>query len=207
LNAIGPSVGFTQISVGSAFVTPRFTLDYKATDDLLVYASAGLGKKPGGLSPLSGVASAATNTYDPEQMWVYEVGAKSTWLDGRLVLNGAAYFQDYSKKQVSVTLATDVPPFTITRVVNAAKAEVKGIELDANIAPTDNFSMNVSYTFNDAKYKDFTDLSNSASGISRATIAQPVNACKEVVRVGTGSRCLVDYSGNAARSLRTSNGS
>jgi iron complex outermembrane recepter protein len=196
LNAIGPSVGFTQISVGSAFVTPRFTLDYKATDDLLVYASAGLGKKPGGLSPLSGVANAATNTYDPEEMWVYELGAKSTWLDGRLVLNGAAYFQDYSKKQVSVTLATDVAPFTITRVVNAAKAEVKGFEFDANIAPTDNFSMNISYTFNDAKYKDFTDLSNSASGISRATIAQPVNACKEVVRAGTGSRCLVDYSGN-----------
>jgi outer membrane receptor protein involved in Fe transport len=196
VTALTTSTGYTQVSVGSAFVTPRFTLDYKATDDALLYASVGLGKKPGGLSPLSGVQNAATNTYDPEEMWVYEVGAKTTWMDGRLQLNGALYYQDYAKKQVSVTQTTTVSPFTITRVVNAAKAEVKGLELDANLAPTDFFSASISYTYNDGQYKDFSDISNSASGISRATIAQPVNACKSVIAVGTGSRCVVDYSGN-----------
>jgi outer membrane receptor protein involved in Fe transport len=196
VTALGASINYAQVEVGSTFWTPRFTLDYKITEDHLVYASVGLGKKPGGLSPLSGVQNAATNTYDPEEMWVYEVGAKTTWLEGRLVVNGALYFQDYGEKQVSVTQTIPDPPFTATRVVNAAAAEVKGLEVEVNAAPTDFFSMAASYTYNDGEYKEFTDISNSASGLSRAAVAQPNNACREVIRVGTGSRCVVDYSGN-----------
>ncbi|MDX2225244.1 MAG: TonB-dependent receptor, partial [Rhodospirillaceae bacterium] len=74
--------------------------------------------------------------------------------------------------------------------------EVKGLEVEVNAAPNDFFSMAASYTYNDGEYKEFTDISNSASGLSRAAVAQPENACREVIRVGTGSRCLVDYSGN-----------
>lgn len=189
---------YTQASVGSVYWAPRFTVDYKASDDALVFASVALGKKPGGLSPLSGVGAVANNIYDPESMWVYEVGAKTTWLDGQLQLNGAAYYQDYSKKQVSITFQNPLssPPNQLTtRVVNAASASVKGFELDAVIAPTEFFTATVSYTYNDAQYDDFTDITNTASVLSRASVNG--DNCT-VVAVGTPavSRCIVDYSGN-----------
>lgn len=194
---------FTQVQVGSVFWTPRFTLDYKATDDVLLYATAGMGKKPGGLSTIqNALGTAATNIYDPEQMWVYELGGKSTWMDGKLVLNGAIYYQDYSKKQVSITREV---PLTVsatgivTSVVNAAKASVKGLEVDMEAAPTDMLTLRASYTYNDGKYKDFKDLSNSISPISRAAVRNSAQACSSVVATTVGTtttrRCVIDYSG------------
>lgn len=183
------------------FWTPRFTLDYKATDDALVFASVALGKKPGGFSPLAALSTPAAilnNTYDPEVMWVYELGAKTTWMDGKLQLNGAAYYQDYGRKQVSITFvdpnSVPTPNLLSTRVVNAAKAEVKGFELEANIVPTEQFSANLSYTYNDGKYKNFLDINAGVSAISRAAVHNP-NACTVIVVSGQ-NRCRIDYSGN-----------
>jgi outer membrane receptor protein involved in Fe transport len=194
--------GATAAVVKSSFTTPRFTLDYKLNPDVLTYVSAAQGKKPGGLSPLTGIANVAANTYLPEEMWAYELGAKTSWLDRRLQLNGAIYYQDYSKKQVSITFvdpnSLPTPNQLAQRVVNAASAAVKGFEIELNAAPTDFLSLNASYTYNDAKYKKFTDIQSGAAAISRAVINNP-NACTVVqVLVGAAlqNRCSLDYSGN-----------
>jgi iron complex outermembrane recepter protein len=193
----GPNPGDPNASVKTYYWTPRFTVDYKATDDALVFASVALGKKPGGLG-LFGLRNIPLNTYEPEEMWVYEIGGKSTWLDGKLQLNGAAYYQDFSKKQVSITLVDTTPGPTlntlITRVVNAAKAEVKGFEIEAIAAPADNVSLNLSYTYNDGKYKNFKDISATSTAISRAAINNP-SSCTVIVVAGR-NRCELDYSGN-----------
>ena len=196
--AAGPS----QPVVRSKFWTPRFTVDYKVADDALLFASASLGKKPGGLSPLTGIANVAANIYEPEEMWAYELGAKTSWLDNRLQVNGAIYFQDYSKKQVSITFvdpnSVPTPNQLAQRVVNAAKATVKGFEFELNAAPTDNLSLNASYTYNDGKYDEFVDIQSGVAAISRAVVNNP-DACTVVqVLVGTAqqNRCALDYSGN-----------
>ena len=200
------------IVVPSSFWTPRFTLDYKVNDDVLVFASAALGKKPGGYSTLAAFPANAvvngvstqlpndqqSNVYKPEEMWSYELGAKTEWMDGKLQMNGSVYYLDYSKKQVSITFvdpnSTPVPNQLAARVVNAAAARVKGFELDINAAPTENVSLTASYTYNDGKYKDFTDINSGASAISRAVFNNP-NACS--VQVITGAnRCVINYSGN-----------
>ncbi|MBL8629454.1 MAG: TonB-dependent receptor [Rhodospirillaceae bacterium] len=189
---------YTQATVGSVYWAPRFTVDYKVTDDALVYASAALGKKPGGLSPLSGVGAVATNIYDPESMWVYELGTKTTWADGRVQFNGAVYYQDYSKKQVSITFENPLssPPNQLTtRVVNAASASVKGLEFDLMVAPTDFFTGTISYTYNDGQYDDFKDISNTASAISRAAVRNPNNCTVVAAGNPAASRCVLDYSG------------
>ncbi|MDX2142801.1 MAG: TonB-dependent receptor [Rhodospirillaceae bacterium] len=193
----GPDPGDPNISVDTYFWTPRFTLDYKLNDDALVFASVALGKKPGGLG-LFGLANILNNIYEPEEMWVYEVGAKTTLLDGKLLLNGAVYYQDFGKKQVSITFvdpnSIPTPNQLATRVVNAAKAEVKGFELEANAAVSDQVSLTASYTYNDGKYKDFTDINSGVAAISRAVFNNP-NACVVTV-VNGANRCVLDYSGN-----------
>jgi outer membrane receptor protein involved in Fe transport len=192
------ATAYNQVEVGSVFWTPRFTLDYKATDDVLIYASAGMGKKPGGLGTIQNtLGTAATNIYDPEEMWAYEVGSKTTWLDGQLVLNGAIYYQDYAKKQVSISFqgpqTASNPSGLTTRVVNAAKASVKGLELDAVVLATDNLSLRASYTYNDGEYEKFEDISTAASAITRANVRNP-NNCTVVV-IGGANRCILSYEG------------
>ena len=194
--------GATSAVVKSKFTTPRITLDYKINSGALVYVSAAQGKKPGGLSPLTGIANVAANTYLPEEIWAYELGAKTSWLDRRLQLNGAIYYQDYSKKQVSITFvdpnSLPTPNQLAQRVVNAASASVKGLEIELKAVPTEHVSLNASYTYNDAKYDKFVDIQSGAAAISRAVVNNP-NACNVVqVQVGTtqSNRCALDYSGN-----------
>jgi outer membrane receptor protein involved in Fe transport len=196
-----PSNGLAPV-VTSKFTTPRLTVDYKLSDDALVYVSAAQGKKPGGVSSINGIQNLAGNIYDPEEMWAYEIGAKTSWLENRLQVNGAVYFQDYDKKQVSITFVNPnslpTPNQLATRVVNAAAAEVKGFEIEVVAAPTDHLNLSASYTYNDGTYKDFSDLQNGVSALSRAVINNP-DACTVVpVLVGTAqqNRCLLSYAGN-----------
>jgi iron complex outermembrane receptor protein len=180
--------------VKSSFNTPRFSLDYKFAPGKMAYLSYAEGKKPGGLSPLTGIANLAANTYLPEELAAYEIGAKTSWLDNRLQLNAAIYYQDYSKKQVSITFVDPVTNQLTTQVVNAASASVKGFELELNAAPTDNWTLSAGYTFNNGKYEDFTDIQAGVSAISRAIVNNP-SACTVIVVSGS-NRCAINYSGN-----------
>lgn len=76
-------------------------------------------------------------------MWVYEGGAKTQWLDNRLQLNVAAYYQDFSKKQVQIVVINELTGLPTTKTVNAAKARVKGLEADIQAAPSDYLSFNL----------------------------------------------------------------
>jgi len=184
---------YLAAQVESTFWTPRATIDFKATDDALLYATVAQAKKPGGYASIGGGSTLADNVFDEESMWVYEGGAKTEWLDNRLQANLAAYYQDFSKKQVQVVVINELTGLPTTKTVNAAKARVKGLEADIIAAPSENVSFNVGYTFNDAKYKNFKDITNSVSTVTRAG-----NCTIKTVTLASGAqsqRCIVDYSG------------
>jgi outer membrane receptor protein involved in Fe transport len=73
----------------------------------------------------------------------YEIGAKSTWLGGDLIINGAIYFIEWVDPQVSSATVNASIPIT----VNADGAESKGIELSSSWRVTDQFSLRGSYSF------------------------------------------------------------
>jgi outer membrane receptor protein involved in Fe transport len=73
----------------------------------------------------------------------YEIGAKSTMLNGDLILNGAIYYIEWVDPQVaSATVNASIP---IT--VNAEGAESKGFEVSANWRATDALTLRGSYSF------------------------------------------------------------
>lgn len=73
----------------------------------------------------------------------YEIGAKSTWLGGDLILNGAVYFIEWVDPQLSSATVNASIPIT----VNADGAESKGLELSGDWRVTDQFSLRGSYSF------------------------------------------------------------
>ncbi|NNE56627.1 MAG: TonB-dependent receptor [Hellea sp.] len=82
--------------------------------------------------------------YVPDTVNNYELGAKTTWLDGDLTLNGAVFYMDWTDPQVasvSINAGTSI-------TVNAGAAETKGVELAADWDVTDRFNLrgNFSYT-------------------------------------------------------------
>ena len=90
-------------SYSEDLISFRFEIDYRATDDVLLYASISQGTKGGGFN--NGFYSddiAGDNSlinYSDEKNIAYEIGFKSTLMNNRVRLNGSAFYYDYNNFQ------------------------------------------------------------------------------------------------------------
>jgi iron complex outermembrane receptor protein len=134
-------------------VLPRFTLDFQATDDVLLYASAAQGEKVGGFNvvTVAGAILPSERTYEPETAWNYEIGAKTSWYDGRLVLNGAVYYIDWSDQIVRALGATFA-----TLNANAGETRVTGAEVEMRARPLEGLELGAGVAYTDSHYEDYT---------------------------------------------------
>ena len=149
-----------------SFFTPRFTLEYQQSDNILTYASIAKGVKPGGVSTIAS-PNPVTARFAPEELWNYELGFKSSLIDGRVTFNAAAFFMDYEGKQtVSLEPSTTAATGYDLVVGNAGAAEIKGIEVELALAVTDELLIRGGYTWLDSEYTDYVSLTNSALSIA-----------------------------------------
>jgi len=135
--------------------TYRAVLSHKFTDAVMAYASYNRGFKSG-VYNISTVAAANLTATRPETVNAFEAGVKSQWLDRRLTLNAAAYYNDYKDLQVPVTT-----PGNNTQIsINAAKAKISGLELEAAWRATENLTLQAGASFFfEAKYDSFPNCS------------------------------------------------
>jgi iron complex outermembrane recepter protein len=149
-------------------VLPRFTLDYKATTDMLFYLTAAKGSKPGGFNTAlgAGLGTLPLNLipFDEEKAWNYEVGVKSTLLDGKLVANAAAFYVDWSNIQVDDQFINPNGT-TLGFTSNGGKARVKGFEFGLQALPTENIDLTLGYSYNPARILNLQDTRARAAGI------------------------------------------
>jgi len=103
--------------------TPRFVLEYRPAEDLLLYASASRGFKSGGYNSMV----FQPEPFDPESLWAFELGARASPWGERVRLHGALFYYDYQDIQLQVVSDLAV---TLPKVLNAGAATVWGAELD-----------------------------------------------------------------------------
>lgn len=139
----------TFVSTSSKGVTPRYTVSYQLTNDVLTYASAAKGfRAGGGIIPVTEPAcipvieqqnlQAFTSGFGPDKLWNYEVGAKTTWADGRFSVNGAAYHIKWDELQQGISLGQFFnSDCTRALTANVGNAEIKGGELELRALATD----------------------------------------------------------------------
>jgi iron complex outermembrane recepter protein len=127
--------------------TPKFGLQFQATDDVMLYASATRGFKSGGYNFSS---ANAIHGYGPETLWSYEAGFKTDLADNRVRLNGSVFQYDYKDLQVQAFITPGV-----TDITNASDAEVKGVELELQARPTAALTVGATLNYLDATYKNF----------------------------------------------------
>ncbi len=77
--------------------TGRVVLDYRVTDDVLLYASWAEGYKAGGFNSAS--PRADDPPFDPEEITTWELGIKSSWFDNTLRFNAAYFDYEYDNLQ------------------------------------------------------------------------------------------------------------
>jgi len=133
-------------------VSHRVGLDFQWSDDLMTYLTAAKGFKSGGFNGRGRSVNEITS-YEPEELWSYEFGLKSEWMDRRIRLNGAIFFNDYTDMQFTLS-SSDSSGAQIIIVGNAGAAEVKGFELETVMLPSANFKLTASVGYLDAKYTE-----------------------------------------------------
>lgn len=133
------------------------SIDRQFSPELFAYAKVARGYRTGGQNLRGSYVETAFQPFEPETITEYEVGLKSDLLDRKLRINLAAFYDDYTNIQRSITVLT-LRPAPSTVVTNAAAGSIWGVEgeLTARLSPNLSFGANASYT--NAKYDDFVDL-------------------------------------------------
>lgn len=144
----GTITGEGAIVVGNANwsqFTPRFGIEYRPVDDILLFATATRGFKSGGFN-----TDDPTNEFEPEDIWSYEGGFKATF--GDVITSLSGFYYDYSNLQVQQVLL----PSGISVVTNAASATLYGVdgELAWRISP--NLRVGTNFAAMRSKYGDLT---------------------------------------------------
>lgn len=126
--------------------TPRFAINYKVNEDILLYASATRGFKSGGWNA-RGTSPSGVLPFTPETVWSYEGGIKSEFFDRKLRANITVYHADVSDLQTPAGIinpTTGVLNF-VTR--NFADYKNTGVEAEFTLVPTRglNLYVNVGY--------------------------------------------------------------
>lgn len=137
-------------------LTPKLALQYTFTNNEIVYASVAKGYKSGGFNSTSQLEEALT--FKPEYSWSYEVGTKASCFDNLIYTDISLFYIHWDDQQVS----QNQPDGRGYILRNAGKSESKGVEATLHLNLLKNFSLNVSYGYTDAKFKEY--LYNTEKG-------------------------------------------
>lgn len=156
-------------------LTYTTNISYAYSNKALVYLSVSEGFKSGGLNLDITGTGFNTPTFESEVVTSYELGLKSTTLQGRLTTNVALFHMDIDDFQV---LTLEGLSFN---VFNVKKAMSRGIELDSKLQLDKTLLLNASVVFTDAYFPN--DCSTQARVIAQCGHDLP-NAPEFVAVVG-----------------------
>jgi len=149
-------------------LTGKVALNFKPDESNLIYAFAARGYKPGGINPPGGF-------FEPETVWDYEAGWKSSFLDRHVRTQLGVFYNKYRKFQLDVIS----PASGQTGVVNLGDATIKGAEaqIQAHLGGL-SFDAGVSYV--DSSLSSVTVINKWQPGAANAQLP----ACTPVLVSG-----------------------
>ena len=124
-----PPTALRDVAVDRSFsgVSPKLSLQREFADGSMVYALYSEGFRPGGVNTTNFIGiSARRTTFEPDQLRNFESGAKGHFLDRRLVLRAAAFYDSWSNLQ-----SDQYRPSGVAYTANVGDARVKGLEAEA----------------------------------------------------------------------------
>ena len=174
-SVIGPLAGegsFYQGHASESGFTPRFSLSYQSSDELIMYGTIAGGYRPGSSNEtvfdewpacrpyldalgLTGVPPA----YQSDSLWSYELGIKSDWPRRRVSLNAALFYLDWTDMQTPAAL-----PCGAQWVQNAGEATSKGAEIELVAWPARDIELRLNGAWTDARLDEDVILLGAQKG-------------------------------------------
>lgn len=131
---------------------PKLGLSYDIAPNVAMSLTAQRGYRAGG----SGFNEQRAESYDfePEHTTTYEWAVRSSWLGNRLSLNANLYRTDWKDQQVLVPLMPGA--LYDTKVVNAGKSRLHGLEIESHATVTRTVDLYAGLGFGSARFKNFS---------------------------------------------------
>ena len=134
----------------------KVAFDYHFSDRVLGYASIARGFKAGSISVAAlDYLARGGSTATPEFLWTYELGLKSQFMDNRVRLNTAFFFNRWTDEQLFLVSATPTGPSAV--LSNVPKTQSYGAEVELTWAPTPDWFINTGLGATSSKVKDAGD--------------------------------------------------
>lgn len=159
----------TRNSAEFTSFAPRVILDWNYAPDSTAYILFSRGYRPGGFntsligqppSVLEQFLSVGLDeTFDEERVDNYEIGWKSTFLNGRARATVAFYYDLWRDGQVSTSVPyrTELGQLNLLTITqNIGKVDLKGVEFEAGFRATQHLTLSGTASFNDSEIKVFT---------------------------------------------------
>ena len=171
-----------------SLITPRVSISFQQTDDIMWYASVTRGFKSGGWNA-RGTLAETLQPFSAEKVWNYEAGLRSDWADGRVRFNVTAFTSDVEDFQLPSAFTDPSGGITfITR--NFADLDINGLEVEFMALPTDNLTLFANLGLLDSEY----------TNLNPSIIAQQADCQQNGMQCAQG---IVDPDGDIADPVRS----
>ncbi|MDT7532024.1 TonB-dependent receptor [Sphingobium sp. SA2] len=138
--------------------TYRAAVDWKVTDDILLYASRSTGFRSGAYELTQSDPALSAVPVGPEKVLSHEVGFKSRLFNDMIQFNVAVFHAKYTDLQFFVNTGD------ASVTTNAGQATVKGIEIDAVVAPVRGVTLSAAYSYQKGSSKGIPVQAEIADG-------------------------------------------
>lgn len=159
---------YPAVTYSSSKFTPKVGIDFRPTNQLMVYGAWSRGYRSGGFSGRGTTLISSTTPYGPETVDSFELGFKSSLFDRKLLFNMAGFYADYNSLQQNTTIPSSAGVGSETIVTNVGSATIKGIEIDVTARPVARVTLTGSLGYLKSGFKDFI-----SQGAISATVPAP----------------------------------
>jgi len=142
-----------RIAAKTDAVTYNVSVDFKATEDVLLYATTRKGYNAGGFNP--NINDPDLEVVRPEFITDYEAGLKADWSLGGMPMrtNLSAFYAEYKDIQRTTSLVFD--NLIVTGNFNAAEATIYGAQIELLARPIEPLTLQATYGYLHTKYDRF----------------------------------------------------
>jgi iron complex outermembrane receptor protein len=135
-------------------VTGSASFEYRFMDSKSAYVKYTRGWKPGHFNGGAVFTGTTISAVDPETVDAFEGGFETSWFDGRLQLNAAAFYYLYENMQIfQIQQASGGIP--LFQLINAQKAEILGVEASLHAEPIEGLKIHYEMGWLDSEYPEF----------------------------------------------------
>ncbi len=157
-------------------VSPKISLNYQITPDIMMYGLASRGFKSGGYNIRANTTAVPRSgePFQDESVDSFEIGTKMGLLDNTLFLNLAAFHNRYKDIQLSVFTSFTLPGGAQSffgDFTNAGRGTVNGAEVEYQWLPNEHWVISGNLAWLDAKYDEFIDRGVNIASAQKFTNA------------------------------------